>query len=514
MKINSLFWKLNNKGALKRHTLSFSIFILLLGLGFVVYTSAQDNARYTIVGDSVEWENEYGFIKVTPHTINGVEGCFNVTIKNYMATQDLDCALIADSNKLQLTSSEYLTTTSLNVSHSFACPTYNFSYTTNPNWATCYADNGSLLFNSRFETLDLPAKNVSWNVLTSTDRWNNIPANRIEKIVNNGRDVYAVTDVNFATNTEKKIRVCGNAVSKFNTEKFDVGCKKSTDTWSDVISSGNYIIVDPTWNYSEFIQINFNNCTSAYYSGTNQGGMRFTMNRSNVTLTNISIIQDCLPLAIRIYGAGTPPDGAPLFTWTNPGNSKLAVINLTLNNSITYRIVGGGSAWNDNFTEMYRNGDAGCFHGATSGSPPSPYAYYDGGTVRTGGGWTNNSNDYCFNQIGFANSTQINSNLSTESDARNATQTGIKNKIPSASIYTDQQIYVRYLNGTQMLGTFDKVAVYGNQRWAFNVISGSDQFTNMLNLTPSLYVWEGNSSLSTEQIQNQVETLISSTLGS
>lgn len=82
--------------------------------------------------------------------------------------------------------------------------------------------------------------------------------------------------------------------------------------------------------------------------------------------------------------------------------------------------------------------------------------------------------------------------------------------LPSASIYTDQQIYARYLNGTQMLGTFDVIAAYGSQRWAFNYILTGDNYTNLFNMTPSLYVWE-HGGLSMAELQEQVEALITST---
>lgn len=518
MKISQFGKNLDNKGALKRNIWSIFIFVILLGLSFVVYTSAQSDNKYTIVGNSVEWNNSYGFIRVTPHTIYGIEGCFNVTVKNYMATQDLDCALIANSNKLQLTNSEYLTTTSANVSYNYTCPTANFSYTTNPNRATCYANNGTLLFNGRFDSVDLPSKTVSWNVWTPTDAWTNIPSNRIAKSSYNARDVYSIEDVSFATNAEKTIRVCGNAVSKFNTEKFDVGCKRNTDTWFDVISSGNYIIVDPSWNYTEQIVGNvMHNCTSSGpFNIAYMAGYGFTVNRINVSLTNITINPDCGPNNVRLYLAGqNPVNNLPLRQYNLTGNEKRIPFNYTLNNSLQYYIVGSGpTGHGSNWTLTYANGGA-CPNIGYPISVP-PYVTVDTGAHSNSGVWNNISiANYCFTNLTFANATEIASPANqSENSARTAIQNGIISSIPSATIYTDQQIYVRYLNGTQMLGTFDKVAVYGNQRWAFNAIFGSDSFTNMMNITPSFYVWEGNSSLSDGQIQVRVETLINSTIAS
>ncbi len=78
------------------------------------------------------------------------------------------------------------------------------------------------------------------------------------------------------------------------------------------------------------------------------------------------------------------------------------------------------------------------------------------------------------------------------------------------TIYTDQQIYVRRLNGSQQLATFDKVFVSGQQRWAFNYLTGSDAYQSMGNLTPVLYSYE-TTNISTPQLQSEIEALITST---
>lgn len=99
----------------------------------------------------------------------------------------------------------------------------------------------------------------------------------------------------------------------------------------------------------------------------------------------------------------------------------------------------------------------------------------------------------------------------TESEGRAAIETGITNALGAgAAVYTDQQIYIRYLNGTQSLGTFDKVASYGSQRWAFNYVTDGESFTNINSLGTTVNIWE-NQSLTTTQITNQVETFINST---
>ncbi|MBC8501107.1 MAG: hypothetical protein ISS25_03010 [Nanoarchaeota archaeon] len=97
-----------------------------------------------------------------------------------------------------------------------------------------------------------------------------------------------------------------------------------------------------------------------------------------------------------------------------------------------------------------------------------------------------------------------------ESEARSTMTSAINNVLTNPVIYTDMQIYARYYNGSQMLGRFDKIAVSGNQRWAFNYIAGSDTYTNMWNLTSVFYVLE-MANLTSSQITVEVETLINNT---
>lgn len=98
----------------------------------------------------------------------------------------------------------------------------------------------------------------------------------------------------------------------------------------------------------------------------------------------------------------------------------------------------------------------------------------------------------------------------SEADGRLAMETGILSSLPNASIYTTQQVYARNLSDSQVLGRFDKVALSGNQRWAFNYITGADSFVNMFNITPALYTLE-MSTTNSSQITDTVSKLINNT---
>jgi hypothetical protein len=102
--------------------------------------------------------------------------------------------------------------------------------------------------------------------------------------------------------------------------------------------------------------------------------------------------------------------------------------------------------------------------------------------------------------------------VTNETLAREAIVEGINNTTPNATIYTDLEVNIRYMNGTQNNGVFDKVAFLSSQRWGFNYITESENYTNMSSSSYNIFnVWE-NTSLTYDQIVSQVENYINETL--
>ncbi|MEK6843161.1 MAG: hypothetical protein AABY04_01615, partial [Candidatus Micrarchaeota archaeon] len=97
-----------------------------------------------------------------------------------------------------------------------------------------------------------------------------------------------------------------------------------------------------------------------------------------------------------------------------------------------------------------------------------------------------------------------------ETIARQSIITAINSTIPNSTVSSDQQIYIVYEDGSQKLGTFDSVAVLGNQTWAFNYITGNETVANMTSLKKVLNILEMKS-LSYKQIVSQVSGFISGT---
>ncbi|MBW2975427.1 hypothetical protein KY366_06930, partial [Candidatus Woesearchaeota archaeon] len=93
-----------------------------------------------------------------------------------------------------------------------------------------------------------------------------------------------------------------------------------------------------------------------------------------------------------------------------------------------------------------------------------------------------------------------------------AIEEGITISIPSATIYSDQQVYVRTVSNNQSLAVFDKVALYGTQRWAFNYVSlpNESSIGTFYNLSPVFYFLEMINLTKTE-ISRQVSSLINNT---
>lgn len=128
--------------------------------------------------------------------------------------------------------------------------------------------------------------------------------------------------------------------------------------------------------------------------------------------------------------------------------------------------------------------------------------------------------DYVF--IGCANNFNGAENVTSTSSpleidlqqSSNEDKTEIENGIkdsaiwPGATIYTDQQIYLRDLNNNQLLVTVDKVAVYGNQRWIIN--HDASTALGLFNITPVVYTFD-MVNINLIEIESKVSAFINAT---
>lgn len=73
-----------------------------------------------------------------------------------------------------------------------------------------------------------------------------------------------------------------------------------------------------------------------------------------------------------------------------------------------------------------------------------------------------------------------------------AIEQGIRDSVigTGATIYTNQQVYLRSLNNSQFVGTVEKLAAYGNQRWLFHYYNDTGNPLGLFNITPVVYTLE------------------------
>jgi len=111
----------------------------------------------------------------------------------------------------------------------------------------------------------------------------------------------------------------------------------------------------------------------------------------------------------------------------------------------------------------------------------------------------------------YANSGALEMELTSfVNNASAAIDIGIQNSIvwPQATVYNDQQVYLRDLSNNQVLATIDRVVSYGNKRWLLNY---EDNTTlGLFNITPVVYVLDMKN-LTFSQIRTLVAALINST---
>jgi len=150
-------------------------------------------------------------------------------------------------------------------------------------------------------------------------------------------------------------------------------------------------------------------------------------------------------------------------------------------------------------------------------------ASYDNNVNRLYHNFTNlneGTYDYCGYSIDMAGNSvkscrnvtiSVSAFVTNETEARGAIEEGINNSIlNNPEIITDQKIYLRYVDNTQKLGSFDKFITNNDQTWVFNYISSEESDTNLTNIGNIVNVWEERN-LTYSEIVNQVEGFINST---
>ena len=283
----------------------------------------------------------------------------------------------------------------------------------------------------------------------------------------------------FVTSGDSNCRISHTNTS-YNSLDSSRDCSTGQNTISHVCT---LIAQDALVNTTDYVYIN---CLYAYNSNE----------------TNISLLMDVLPLAnnitnVNCTGAGpsgdiTPPystnDTTPTFSFNTTSNSSCRMSDRYL----AYDLL---------------NSSRDCLSGQNTTGHICTLTVQDELV---------NASDYAYIVCQkYGNETAISLLMDIQyldaNDSR-AIEYGIMASTiwPGATIYSNQKVYLRALNGSTKTATVDKVAVYGNQRWILHYENESEPAMNLFNLTPVVYVLEMKN-ISLTQIRATVTAFINST---
>ncbi|MBS3097244.1 hypothetical protein J4209_00445, partial [Candidatus Woesearchaeota archaeon] len=206
----------------------------------------------------------------------------------------------------------------------------------------------------------------------------------------------------------------------------------------------------------------------------------------------------CSPPSGDIVEPYTTEDTTPTFKFNTDENAWCAI-----------------SDTNNNYTTM------GSSRNCTSGEGATSHIC----TLTTQDKFTNNGVNYLYvsckdasnneNQTSSSDTLLMEITGPTEAGGDDSIQIGIDTSeigsLGSLTVYSDQQVYGRNLSDGQFTGTFDRLAIVGNKRWALNYVSdGESAITGIFNITPVLYVLQLQNRTN-ESIINDVSVFINST---
>lgn len=240
-----------------------ALFILLM-VGVMCMAPAY---AYTISGDTVTWENNYGKVTQAPYNLTGIttKPIVNFTSK-FATTQYLDIAFGFDVPSARPTQALWYNPRVVTYNHSYTCD-YSFNYTANHFW--CYrAQNGTqqVIFEHDYESGSVATKTAYWTT-TDTRTWTDISDkfNAFDFEWQGMNRWYVIENVEFAPGETKTIQISVDALPG-TSGKYDIFIKRSADTFNWVLQSGEYVLLDPWWNAA------WSKCRNLTYSGLDANG--------------------------------------------------------------------------------------------------------------------------------------------------------------------------------------------------------------------------------------------------
>jgi len=325
----------------------------LLLIFFIVFFLTSRVDAYTIDGDTVYFENAYGRVSQTPHTLREFTNQPEINFTSYFSSEQcVDIAFGFNTSRMRPTNAKYYKPHLVNTTKSYVCDfqesiRYNpytdetyycddsyYIYSDNPKvtkkveyfecWQDCIIYNHVsetnssstlLMFGHDFTDFTTNPMTALWND-THQEDWVDV-SHKFETIKEThfGRDTwYVIQDVVFQLGETKTLQPTIRVMPRVGTYygKYDILIKRCSDTIAQAKSSGNYVHIDPWANTSK------NSCRNIVIDNTGNGD----------ALTDYQVL-------IKIANATNHADDF----------SDIEFINTTCNN--------GGSAldfWVENYT--------------------------------------------------------------------------------------------------------------------------------------------------------------------
>lgn len=228
----------------------------------VLISACTQSENYTIDGNSVYVNDSNVYINVYPHTTTGTE-YVNVEFESKLFTGDIDFVFGFDKNSVVPSNLQIYNPHDVELN--YTCE-YEFNYTTNPNYFTCYRTyaNGTteILKENSFTHGDLGSKTAYWDETINWSNWN--PGNVINHNAYDMTTWYYAQNKHINAGDMYKLRFKLNVPKEAQKGKYSLAVKPSSETIQEAIQNNHLYILDPWYDYPTL-----NNNIQTYYSFNN-----------------------------------------------------------------------------------------------------------------------------------------------------------------------------------------------------------------------------------------------------
>ena len=247
---------------------SFSVFIIIASMLFLIHPVKSAEEPWTIQGNSVYVNDSNIYINITPHTSNHPK----IEFKTHSWSGNLDLVVGFNTTEI-MPKGAYTNPHQGNITRKYIC-NYEFNFTTSPKFATCFKQYNStinnqtnetelktkILFNHSFETENSTTKTITW--FEEAEVWDDISGdfNLIEQEMLGFDKWYYKQGINANAGQIYKLKLDFEHQTLGGSNKYFFGFKPSSQTIQQAIDSGTFYYIDPwteSWNANIVSYYNF-----------------------------------------------------------------------------------------------------------------------------------------------------------------------------------------------------------------------------------------------------------------